>query len=129
MKILEKNQYFSHVLTDQWGHEFAKQWLTAWNSRDIESILDCYSDEFLMVSPMVRQVTGNQTAVLLNKDELRALCTRIFDEIPELQYSLMGVSVGLNKLTIHYTSSECELVADVMNFSEAWKIVSATTFY
>jgi ketosteroid isomerase-like protein len=129
MENLKNNHFFSHVLTDRWGQEFAKDWLSAWNSRDVERILDCYSDEFVMMSPMVRQMTGSQKGVLMNKAELRALCTKIFSEIPELQYALVAVSVGLDKLTIHYTSSECDMVADVMNFNESWKIVSSNTFY
>jgi ketosteroid isomerase-like protein len=129
MKNLQKNQHFSHVLSDRWGQEFAKSWLAAWNTRDVDKILDCYSDEFLMVSPVVRQMTGNQSGVLMDKTSLRDLCTKIFEQIPELQYSLVAVSVGINKLTIHYTSSECDMVADVMNFNDTWKIVSSSTYY
>lgn len=129
MKNSYLNQQPNENLNDKWGQEFAKNWLVAWNSHDVEKILECYSDEILLVSPLVRKITGNQLGVQIDKNELRELCTKIFTEIPELKFSLAAVAVGIDSLTIHYTSSQCDMVADVLKFDENWKIVNLNTFY
>lgn len=129
MKNLHQNQQFPKIITDKWGQEFAQNWLLAWNARDVEKILGFYSDEFLMMSPVVREMTGNQQGVLIDKEGLRDLCIKVFTQIPELQFSLAAVAVGIDSLTVHYTSSQCDMVADVMNFNNNWKIVRSSTFY
>lgn len=117
------------ALTDKWGQEFASNWLLAWNSRNVDEILNYYAEDFVMVSPVVREMTGSSEGVRLDKQGLRDMCTQIFEQIPELQFTLAAVAVGIDSLTIHYTSSACEMVADVMKFDDCWKITKSHTYY
>ena len=129
MKNLQQNHQTQDALSDQWGQEFANSWLVAWNSHDVDQILDYYADDLVMLSPVVNEMTGSSEGVRLDKPGLRNMCARIFQEIPELQFSLSAVAVGINSLTIHYTSSECDMVADVMKFDDRWKITKSHTYY
>ena len=81
-------------LPDKWGQEFANSWLDAWNSHDIERVLEHYSDEFVMASPTARQITGSCDGVLIGKTGLRDFCTTVFQEIPTLRFDLLAVGVG-----------------------------------
>jgi ketosteroid isomerase-like protein len=39
--------------------QFAQEWIEAWNSHDLERILDHYDDEVVLVSPVALSVLGN----------------------------------------------------------------------
>lgn len=116
-------------ISDKWGQEFAVNWLTAWNSKDIEKISEYYSDEIILASPTVKDMIGYQEGILIKKTELREMWARVFQQIPELHYSLAAVAVGIDTLTIHYTSSFCDMVADVFKFDSGWKIIKSYTYY
>lgn len=116
-------------MSDIWGQEFANNWLVAWNSKDIEKIIEFYSDEIVLVSPAVKNVTGYQDGVIIKKSEIKDMWLKVFQQIPELQYSLVAVAVGIDSLTIHYTSSLCDMVADVLKFDRDWKIIKSCTYY
>ncbi|MDP9013943.1 MAG: nuclear transport factor 2 family protein [Pseudomonadota bacterium] len=38
-----------------WAEEFAKEWIDAWNSHDLERILSHYADDFEMSSPLIME--------------------------------------------------------------------------
>jgi ketosteroid isomerase-like protein len=116
-------------ISDPWAEEFANNWLTAWNSKDVERISEYYSDEIFFASPAVEEMTGYQDGILLKKSEFKNMCSKIFQEIPELRYSLVAVAVGINSLTMHYKSSQFDLVADVVKFDSGWKITKSQTYY
>jgi ketosteroid isomerase-like protein len=117
------------AISDSWAEEFAINWLTAWNSKDIERISEYYSDEIFFASPTVLKMTGYQDGILLKKSEFKKMCSEIFQVIPELSYSLVAVAVGIDSLTLHYKSSQFDLVADVVKFDSAWKIIKSHTYY
>lgn len=116
-------------MSDIWGQEFANNWLAAWNSKDIEKIIEFYSDEIVLVSPIVKNLTGYQDGIIIKKSEIKDMWLKVFQQIPELQYSLVAVVVGIDSLTIHYTSSLCDMVADVLKFDRDWKIIKSCTYY
>lgn len=129
MENFQNHQISQRVLPDKWGQEFANSWLMAWNSKDVDQIVEFYSSEFVMVSPTVRQMTDDEEGVLINKEEMRGLCSKIFKDVPELQFSLAAVAVGVESLTIHYTNHQCDMVAEVMRFNDNWKITKSHTYY
>ena len=38
------------MIDSTWAHEFAREWIAAWNSHDLELILSHYADDFEMAS-------------------------------------------------------------------------------
>lgn len=50
----------------------ADRWLTAWNARDLEDIMRCYSEDVDFVAPTVAARWGRPSGQLRGKDELRA---------------------------------------------------------
>ena len=37
--------------------QFAKEWIESWNSHDIDKILNHYSDDFEITTPMIKKNT------------------------------------------------------------------------
>jgi hypothetical protein len=116
-------------LSDKWGQNFAKSWLEAWNSHDVDRVLEHYADDFVMISPTIKEIAAKAEGILIGKSELRELCSKTFNEVPELKFELMAVAIGIKSLTIYYTSKEFQLVIEVMEFDEIWKISKSHSHY
>jgi ketosteroid isomerase-like protein len=116
-------------ISDGWGQEFANDWLAAWNSKDLNKIIEFYADEVTMISPTVTELTGYQEGITVQKSDIKELYSKLFVQIPELHYSLVAVAVGIDTLTIHYTSCQCDMVADVLKFDGGWKVFKSCTYY
>jgi hypothetical protein len=43
------------------AERFAKEWVAAWNSHDLELILAHYEDDFEMSSPIITALVGERT--------------------------------------------------------------------
>jgi hypothetical protein len=116
-------------LTDKWGLIFAQGWLNAWNSHDIDEVLDCYADNFIMVSPVVNGITGDGLGLFYAKKDFKVLCLKIFEEIPELKFELIATEIGVRSLSIYYTSQKFKLTIDVFEIEARWKIFKSSITY
>jgi hypothetical protein len=116
-------------LNDKWGQQFAEEWLDAWNTHDIDRILESYAESFIMISPTVKEITGHNFGFLCGKDELKNLYFKIFEDIPDLKLNLMAIAVGIKSLTIYYSSSNYQLTVDVFEFDSKWKIYKSHAYY
>jgi hypothetical protein len=65
---------------------FAREWVDAWNRRDLEAILAHYAEDVRFVSPTAARVTGN--AVVVGKSELRAYWTTAVQSIGDVKFVL-----------------------------------------
>jgi ketosteroid isomerase-like protein len=52
-------------------HETAEAFLSAWNSQDVDSVLDCYSDDLVYVDPNTRGAVEGRAA-------MRSYLTKLF---------------------------------------------------
>jgi len=126
---LKYQSYPLSPLCDKWGQNFAKSWLEAWNSHDVERVLDHYADDFVMISPTTKEISTKTEGILIGKSELRDLCRKTFNEVPELKFQLLAVAIGVRSLTIYYTSKEYQMAIEVMEFDKIWKISKSHSHY
>jgi len=49
------------------AREFAAEWIAAWNSHDLDRILEHYSDDFEITTPMIKMAMGVDTGCLKGK--------------------------------------------------------------
>ena len=51
---------------------FAAEWISAWNSHDMETILGHYTDDFDITTPMIKVALGQDVGTLYGKPAIRA---------------------------------------------------------
>ena len=51
--------------------EFAQEWLMAWNSHDLNKIMEHYSEKIDFVSPIIQQMGINAEGKISNKSDLK----------------------------------------------------------
>jgi hypothetical protein len=92
------------MLDRAWAEEFAHEWIAAWNSHDLERVLSHYTDDFQMTSPLIAQWLGIANGQLQGKEAIRRYWAQGLAKMPQLQFKLLDIVVGVNSLGIVFES-------------------------
>ncbi|MFN4023313.1 MAG: nuclear transport factor 2 family protein [Hyphomonas sp.] len=117
------------MLDRAFAEDFARDWLSAWNDRDIERILSHYGEEIIFHSPRISRVLGNEATSVFGKKALREYWTKALGLAPQLFFELDDILVGSDALTILYTNHREELVAETFVFGPEGKVVRSIAAY
>jgi hypothetical protein len=96
--------------------KFAKSWVRAWNSHDLDAVLAHFADDVVFSSPVAAKVVPESHGVLHGKGSLRAYWTSALARIPDLHFELVGVYTGVDHLVLHYRNHVGGLVCEVLRF-------------
>src|SRR5882757_6028070 len=80
-------------LSPVFAQKFAADWIAAWNSHDLNRILEHYSDDFEMHSPSIIAVAGEPSGVLRGKANVAAYWTKAL-KAQNLTFELIDVFAG-----------------------------------
>lgn len=108
--------------------EFAKHWIEAWNSHDLDAILSHYTDDFEMSSPVIVGTMDEPSGKLKGKEIIRAYWSKALAKYPDLHFEKLHVLVGVCSVTIIYNGVR-GLSAEVFHFNSQAKIYAAYAHY
>lgn len=57
---------------------FAREWVQAWNRRDLESLLACFAEDVEFRSPLAAKLLGEPSGTVHGKANLREYFTKAF---------------------------------------------------
>ena len=77
------------------AERFAKEWIAAWNSHDLERILAHYEDDFEMSSPIITTLIGERSGKLRGKVAVGAYWAKALRSIPNLRFELLAALAGV----------------------------------
>ena len=104
------------MIDRDWARAFARDWIEAWNSHDMERILSHYSDDFQMSSPLVVERTNRSDGVLQGKESIRAYWEPSLTGNPPLEFELIDLLVGIDSITLYYRNVGKRVVAETLIF-------------
>ncbi|WP_273187724.1 nuclear transport factor 2 family protein [Hyphomonas adhaerens] len=117
------------MLSRAFAEEFANDWLSAWNDRDIDRILSHYADDVVFHSPRIALVMGNDATTVRGKKALQTYWTEALSRARSLFFAIDNVLVGSDAVTILYTNHREEKVAETFIFNEDSEVgVSIATY-
>lgn len=99
----------------QW---FADEWAAAWNSHDLERILEHYTDDVVFASPKIVQLMGEPSGEVRGKDALRAYWSKGLERLPDLHFAVEDVRVSVDTVVINYRNERQQAVAEVLTFRD-----------
>ncbi|MFO0775275.1 MAG: nuclear transport factor 2 family protein [Nitrospiraceae bacterium] len=117
------------TVDNAFAEQFAAEWIAAWNARDIDRVLSHYADDFEMSSPVIVQVVGEPSGMLRGKAAVGAYWRKALTLIPDLQFELLSVFVGMNSITLSYRGAHGRLAAEVFHFGVDMKVIRAIAHY
>jgi hypothetical protein len=106
------------MLNRAFAEEFANDWLSAWNDRDIDRILSHYADDVVFHSPRIALVMGNDATTVHGKKALQTYWTEALSRARSLFFAIDNVLVSSDAVTILYTNHREEKVAETFIFNE-----------
>jgi predicted ester cyclase len=116
---------YPHVNAD----EFAKDWIKAWNSHQIESILSHYAQDVEFTSPFVVRLLNEPSGTLHGLSALRSYFLKGLESYPDLRFELIEVLEGVDSLTLYYHGVKNLMAAEVMVLNEKGKISRVLAHY
>ena len=119
---------FAQPITQTFADDFAREWVDAWNSHDIERILSHYSDDFEMASPLIAQRGFSATGSLQGKEAVRAYWTPAVGPGSTLQFELIQALVSVDSIAIHYRSGS-RLCVEVVRFNAQGRVTAGAAHY
>lgn len=111
------------------AEHFAAEWIDSWNAHDLERILSHYADDFEMSSPVIVQVAGDPSGTLRGKAAVGAYWKKALALIPDLQFELLTVLVGVNSVVLYYKGARGRLAAEAFHFGPDNKVIRAFAHY
>lgn len=117
------------MLDRAFAEHFAADWVAAWNAHDLDRILAHYADDFEMTSPVIVQIAGEPSGTLCGKQAVGAYWRKALQLIPDLQFELISLLVGVGSITLYYKGARGRLAAEVFHFGPDRKVVKAFAHY
>jgi ketosteroid isomerase-like protein len=103
------------ILSPVRAREIAKDWVAAWNARDLERILSHYAEDVAFCSPTVVTRYGEPSGVLRGKTALREHFRRGLETFgANVRFALVDVLAGINGYTVYYTRETGATVSDTV---------------
>jgi ketosteroid isomerase-like protein len=98
----------------------AQDWCGAWNRRDLEAIMDHYSDDVEFSSPTVIKRWGIADGWLRGKAKVRENFA-IGVKASNLRFELVDVLLGVNSMCVVYRRESGALITDLVELDENGK--------
>ncbi len=117
------------MITREFADEFAREWIAAWNSHDLDRILSHYAEDFEMSSPYIAQIAGEASGTLKGKAAVGAYWKLALARMPDLHFQLVSTLVGAHSLTLYYRGAR-GMAAEVFFFdTDGHRVVKAAAHY
>jgi ketosteroid isomerase-like protein len=114
-------------LQSAFAREFAQDWVDAWNSHDLERILEHYDEEVVLVSPVALKLLNNADGIVQGKTALRDYFVRGIQAFPNRRFDLIDVLWGVGTVVVYYAnnvrgnkSAEAMLLTAEGKISRVW---------
>ncbi|HEU4624830.1 MAG TPA: nuclear transport factor 2 family protein [Steroidobacteraceae bacterium] len=98
---------------------FCREWVDAWNTRDVEAVLRHFHDDVVFSSPLAAKIVPGSNGVVRGKEALRAYWIEGLKRSPDLHFVLEAIYAGPNALVINYRNHHGMLVNEVLVFDGA----------
>ena len=118
-----------HDATEPVLHDFAQEWINAWNAHDLDRILSHYSEDVEICSLFVTSLTGRSESVLRGKAALRDYFARGLQAYPKLRFDFIRVYAGVQSCVVEYHSVNGMRTAELMEFDEQGKVRRVLAHY
>ncbi len=117
------------MLTEPEAKEFARDWIAAWNSHDLEAIVSHYADDAVLISPVAAKILADPAGKVTGHAALRNYFKKGLDAFPNLQFELLDVMFGLSSLVLVYLNQRGTKTAEFMELGEDGKVVRVVANY
>ena len=99
-----------------------REWIAAWNSRDLERVLALYSDDAEMTSDKIQALGFEASGTLRGKDRLRAYWGKALAMLPNLRFDLIDTYVSPDSVVVFYQNEREPQICEYLRLDAKGKI-------
>jgi len=117
------------MLTETQAREFAGDWVRAWNSHDLEAILEHYAPKIVLTSPVAARLLNDASGVVSGKAALRGYFQRGLEAYPDLAFELLDVMWGISSVVLFYKNQNGMKSGEFMELDGDLKVTRVIANY
>ena len=108
---------------------FANEWVSAWNSHNIDRIMSHYAEEIEFHSPLIVKLNINPEGTIKNKTDLKEYFLKGLTAYPGLHFNLHKVLSGKDSVVLYYESINQTMSAEFMQLNSDGKVTVVRAHY
>ena len=111
------------------ARRLAAEWVAAWNSHDLDRILEHYAEDFEMQSPLIAERGFAASGALKGKAAIQPYWAAGLAASPPIRFELLDVYAGVNTVVIHYRSVGRKVVTEILELDDKGEVVRGSACY
>lgn len=115
-------------MDNKFAQKFGQEWVASWNSHDLNEIFSHYTNDFEMISPVIKQLANEPGGTLKGKATIRAYWSSALERYPDLHFEFQTAFVGVDSVVVFYKGHR-GLSAEVFFFDDNGKVTKAYAHY
>lgn len=108
---------------------FAKEWIAAWNARDLDRILAHYAAEVVLISPAAARLLEDPSGTVRGLAALREYFRRGLEAFPNACFELVEVLAGVSSIVLLFRNQRGTHTAEFMEFDSEGKVSRVVANY
>ncbi len=117
------------MLKEAEARQFAKDWVLAWNSHDLDAILAHYGSDVVLTSPIAARLLSDPSGTVRGREALRSYFQRGLEAFPNLAFELVDVMWGLSSVVLYYVNRNGRKSGEFMEFDASGKVIRVVANY
>lgn len=103
-----------------------REWVAAWNSRDLERVLALYAEDCEMTSDKIQALGFDSSGTLHGKDKLRMYWGKALTLLPNLHFTLIELFISPDSLVVFYANERGARICEYLRLDAHGKIVQGS---
>ena len=110
-------------MTEDEARQFARNWIQAWNSHDLDAILAFYAIDVVLVSPLVAKMLNVPSCTVSGIEALRRYFSRGLEMRPGLAFKLLDALSGVSSVLVYFEDDGGKRTGEFMELSPSGQVV------
>jgi ketosteroid isomerase-like protein len=103
-----------------------REWIAAWNSRDLERVLSLYAEDSEMTSDKIPALGFDASGTLRGKARIRAYWGKGLGLLPNLHFDLIDTYVSPDSIVVFYQNERGGKICEYLRLNAAGKIIQGS---
>lgn len=117
------------MLSETDAQQFARSWIQAWNSHDLDAVMSHYAPEVVLTSPTAAKLLNDPSGTMKGKEAMRSYFKRGLEAYPDLTFELLDVMWGISSVVLCFLNQKGTKTAEFMEFDAQQKVVRVVANY
>ena len=103
-----------------------REWIAAWNSRDLERVLTLYAEDAEMTSDKIQLLGLDSSGTLEGKAKLRIYWEKGLKLLPDLHFTLIDTFVSPDSIVVFYQNERGARICEYLRLDASGRIVQGS---